>query len=116
MLDGRALFIVLLSTTVLFFISFIIVLFVYVTQTANFIDPSECLNNVIVVHPATSGVIRQCGSGNCTFPATSLQAAVNECSARADICQNFLWDGANVTFVNRPFNESSVDNNVYSLV
>ena len=102
--NGRVVLIILLVTSVLFFIGFVTVLFVYFYQLANLISVEDCpgaVNNYGVI-PATTGTpLNNCNNTTCSFAAVTLQDAINQCNTQATVCNQFVWsqDTGVVTFV-----------------
>ena len=116
LLDPRLAVIILFTTTIVFFVAFIIMLFVYGVKTAELISPADCPIplNTYAVSPATTGTASACGTTECVFQAASLQAAVNICNAQPTVCSQFTWSDltGTMTFVTSPQPHPTV--NVYT--
>lgn len=117
--DGRVILVILLMTTIVFFIGFVVMLFVYFTKTAQLIQPGNCLSttNTYLATPATTGPILTCTTGPCVFQATTLQAAVSLCQSQPTICKQFVWAAqtGTVAFVGTPFTATTnTDVNLYT--
>lgn len=114
--NGRVVLIILLVTSVLFFIAFVITLFVYFYQLSNLISVSDCpaaVNNYGVL-PATTGTpLNSCNGATCTFTANTLQDAVNQCNSQPAVCSQFVWEPGTVTFVSNPVGSSDLNMNLY---
>jgi flagellar basal body-associated protein FliL len=109
--NGRVVLIILLVTSVLFFLAFVILLFVYFFQLSNLIDPANCpaaVNNYAVL-PSYTGTV------TATFTAASLQDAVNVCNGNTTQCSQFIWtqDAATVSFVTNPVPSTDPNLNLY---
>jgi hypothetical protein len=105
----------------LFFIGLVVLLILYFSQTADLINPDNCVAayGTYAVTPSQTGtVLTNCVQpdgtiGGCTFVAATLQDAINTCNANREMCSSFAYDGSNITFVASPFITTTSDINLY---
>jgi len=105
----------------LFFIGLVVLLILYFSQTADLINPTDCVATYVTyaaipsqTGTALSNCVQPDGTiGGCTFPASTLQAAIGACDANREVCSSFAYDGTNVTFVTTPFITADSSINLY---
>lgn len=115
MARAKVIAIIFAVVSVILFIAVIALIFTYNYQLADLVPPDQCgrLAATYGVLPDTTAPVQTCGSGPCTFPASTLGQAISLCDSDSSRCGQFTWNGEFISYVTNATTKSDQAQNVY---